>query len=156
MRALICDDNEDMCKILSVLIEKSYPSSKTQIAYTGMKCLEIAKDFYPDIIILDIRLPDLLGYKVCEELRMCERTRDSGIIMLTGYAQDDSVRKKAMESEADAFLVKPVERYQVISQINLVLKAKKLVVKTPSYSKNNLQQLRNLTHQAFNDKKEMI
>ncbi len=138
MRILICDDDKTICTVINGFLDREFSNCDVRKVYTGKSCIEEASSFYPDIIILDIRLPDILGYTVCEQIR--DTDINTGILMLTGYASNDEVKQRSLQAGADAFLIKPIDRCHLVSQINLVL----LKTKYKS-SNNNLNELKNLT-----------
>jgi CheY-like chemotaxis protein len=102
-RVLVVDDNEDAANMLGELLEDAGHEVRT--AYSGMEALRAAHTFLPDVVLLDIGLPDMDGYDVARRLR-ASRAGGAKIAALTGWAQPHS----ADESEAagiDVHLVKP-------------------------------------------------
>jgi CheY-like chemotaxis protein len=105
-RVLIVDDNEDGATSLAELLE--FGGHHVETAFTGAKAIEAAIQFNPDIILLDIGLPDFNGYEVASKLRALPNGADFMVIALTGYGQD-SDRKAALSSGFDGHFVKPVD-----------------------------------------------
>lgn len=107
LRVLVVDDNEPAAKALSKLLERGGHS--VAVAYDGMSALLMAKDFNPEVVILDIGLPDMSGYDVGKKMR--EDAGESGtplrIIAVSGYGQEEH-RAKTREAGFNAHLVKPV------------------------------------------------
>jgi len=102
-RVLVVDDNEDAANMLGELLEDAGHEVKT--AYNGMDALRVANAFLPDVVLLDIGLPDMDGYEVARRLRS-GRAAGAVIAALTGWAQPQN----AGRSEAagiDVHLVKP-------------------------------------------------
>ena len=99
VRTLIVDDNENAALMLQMLLDhKNYA---TEVAFTGESAIEIAQKFGPELILLDIGLPDVSGYEVAKRLRE-GGLADATIAALSGYA------KKADGDEVfDAHLIKP-------------------------------------------------
>jgi PAS domain S-box-containing protein len=103
-RVLIVDDNEDAADTVSMLLEMS--GHETRVVYQGERALSSWKAFNPDVIVLDIGLPDLSGYQVVGRLR---QEGFSGVaIALSGYGQPED-KRRALDSGFDVHLVKPVE-----------------------------------------------
>jgi PAS domain S-box-containing protein len=104
---LIVDDNVDAASGLATLL--SITGHTTHTAHDGENAIETAARVRPDVILLDIGLPDMTGYEVCRELR--ERLTGDGrptIIALTGWGQE-SDRQRSREAGFDHHLVKPVQ-----------------------------------------------
>jgi PAS domain S-box-containing protein len=104
-RVLIVDDNSDAAEMLGLML--SYLGCEVRLAYNGLDALILARDFRPDLIILDIGLPGLNGYEVASRLRAEEWGRDIVLIALTGWGQDED-KRRAREAGFDHHLVKPV------------------------------------------------
>ncbi len=105
-RVLIIDDNADLAEATSMML--TICGFNTSTAYTGSRALEKARTFRPDIILLDIGLPDMDGYEVASSIR-----RDCGLattLFIAVSAHDpDSRAPYAREARFDHYLVKPVE-----------------------------------------------
>ena len=101
-RILVVDDNEMAADALSQLL--SMRGHETAVAYSGASALEEAASFDPEVIFLDIGLPDMTGYDVAVAMRKERKTYF--IVALTGYGQDDD-KDKAKRSGIDQHLTKP-------------------------------------------------
>lgn len=100
---LVIDDNQAGTEALGRLL--TFRGHKTTLAYSGQEGLYRAGEKEPDVILLDIGLPDIGGYEVAKQLRA--RGCRSFILALTGYGQDED-RRKALEAGCDGHLTKPV------------------------------------------------
>jgi PAS domain S-box-containing protein len=105
-RVLVVDDNVDAASTLDLLLRSL--GHETRVAYDGVKALEIAGVFDPNVVLLDIGMPGLDGYEVARRLRALKPGRRFRIVALTGWGQD-SDREKAKEAGFDVHLVKPVD-----------------------------------------------
>lgn len=112
-KILVVDDNEMAADALSQLL--SMRGHETAVAYAGASALEEAERFVPDVIFLDIGLPDMSGYDVAVAMRKERKTYF--IVALTGYGQDDD-KDKARRSGIDQHLTKPAG----IKEIQAVLR----------------------------------
>ena len=106
LRILVVDDNRDAAMSLSLLLE--IDGHKTLQAYDGKDALEMAWAERPDVILLDIGLPEMNGYEVARVLRLSSEMRRTLLIALTGYGQPED-RSKSRTAGFDEHLVKPVE-----------------------------------------------
>ena len=102
---LIIEDNEQNMYMLSYLLTQSnYTIIK---AYNGLDGLRLAHENNPEIILIDIQLPDMDGYEICNKLRHNGLPKDTTIIAVTSYAMGGD-RDKAIEAGADGYLEKPI------------------------------------------------
>lgn len=106
-RVLVVDDNIDAADMLVMVLQTL--GHEVQVAYSGQTALEMAVQYQPDFVLLDIGLPKMDGYEVARHLRQQPQTKDVWLIAMTGYGQD-SDRQRTQEAGFDHHLVKPVER----------------------------------------------
>ena len=109
-RILIVDDNEPAARGLEKLL--MYHRQDVRSAYTGAEALDALKSFNPDVILLDIGLPDMDGYQVARSLRAGGWS--GTLIALTGYGQD-SDRVESQQAGFDYHLVKPVSVSNILA-----------------------------------------
>ena len=123
-RILIVDDDENIAELISLYLLKE--CFATEIAYTGKDALALAATFNPDLILLDIMLPDIDGYEVCTEIR---KTRQTPIIMLSAKGETfDKVL--GLELGADDYIIKPFDSKELVARVRAVLR--RFHVKSPS------------------------
>jgi DNA-binding response OmpR family regulator len=118
---LIVDDEEAIITLLETIL--GVFNYKSIACIDPAEALEIAKAQKPDLVILDIAMPEIDGYQVCRQLKQCEQTSSIPVLMVTALAliQD---KKKGIESGADGFIFKPFDPQVVIGEIEkLVHKA---------------------------------
>ena len=111
-RVLIVDDNEDAADSLAMILELD--GHEAVRVYQPFEALEKVKSFNPEVILLDIGLPDMDGYEVARRLR--EGGSAARIIALTGYGQPQDIRR-ALEAGFDSHLVKPVELPSLLTEL---------------------------------------
>lgn len=114
-RILIVDDEEDIVELLSYNLEKEGYTVKT--ANNGRKALEVAKDFLPELIILDIMMPELDGIETGRKLRENPQLKDTYILYLTARSEEYS-EVAAFEVGADDYLTKPIKPRALVSRIH--------------------------------------
>lgn len=105
-RILIVDDNVDSAKSLAEVL--GLTGNETLVAHDGLAAVDAAEQHRPDVILLDIGLPKLNGYDVCQRIRASSWAANVLIIALTGWGQDE-YRRKSAEAGFDGHLVKPVD-----------------------------------------------
>ena len=105
-RVLIVDDNRDAAESLGELLTVSGHTSRT--AHDGIRAVELAEAFRPEILLLDIGLPGMDGYECCRTIRKQPWGKAIWIVGTTGWGQDED-RRKSKQAGFDAHLVKPVD-----------------------------------------------
>jgi len=105
-RTLVVDDNHDAAESLAMLL--SMDGHEVEAVFTPQQALERVTQFHPDVMLLDIGLPEMDGYEVARRVRAMPGGKQIRLIALTGYGQTDD-RRKALAAGFDEHLVKPVE-----------------------------------------------
>jgi CheY-like chemotaxis protein len=105
MKVLVVDDHPDSARIACILLTAL--SHDCREAMTGRAALAIAEELHPDMVILDIGLPDLSGYEVARELRR-RYGRAMYLVALTGWGQPEDVAR-AIEAGFDKHVLKPAD-----------------------------------------------
>jgi signal transduction histidine kinase len=105
LKVLVVDDNQQVAQMTGWMLEEI--GHDHHIVHDGRMALEAAREFQPDVILLDIGLPVMDGYAVCRALREDERFKTTPIIAQTGWGQDRD-KMRASEAGFDHHLVKPV------------------------------------------------
>jgi len=118
-KILVVDDERDALKMLRIRLEKN--GYAVIGAVSGEECLEKAVREKPDLILLDVLLPKLSGFTVCEILKQNAGTRDIPVIMLTALI-GESVKKRGSESGAKYLLSKPYDTKDLLWVIENALK----------------------------------
>jgi CheY-like chemotaxis protein len=103
---LIVDDNADAADTLSMYLDSV--GHRSHVAYEGHRGLALAEKAAPDVLLLDIGLPDLDGYQLAQRIRALPRTAHATLIALTGYGQDAD-RERSIAAGFDHHLTKPVD-----------------------------------------------
>jgi len=122
---LAIDDKPDNPVTISALLKMVMPDSTVHTARSGQEGITKAKTALPDVILLDIIMPEMDGYEVCQRLRADSCTRHIPIIMLTARETDTQSRIRGLEMGADAFLSKPVDEGELCAQIKVMLRIRK-------------------------------
>jgi len=106
LKALIIEDNEQNMYMLSFLLEKN--NYEVIQAFNGLDGIKAALEYSPDVILLDIQLPEMDGYHVAMELRKNQDLKAIPIVAVTSHAMVGD-REKAMESGATGYIEKPID-----------------------------------------------
>src|SRR5262245_9198351 len=117
-RVLVVDDDKHAVEILYRLLEKE--GFEVLRAQSGREALDVVGSNRVDVILLDVMMPEMDGFQVCEALRGAERTRDIPVILLT--AKDDmETRVLGMKLGVSEFLTKPINKRELFARIRAQL-----------------------------------
>src|SRR5258708_37855372 len=114
-KLLIVDDDADLLELLRLTFKAAGFSIAT--AMNGIEALKKARSLLPDLIMLDLVLPELDGFAVCEVLRKDPDMADVPIVMLTGL-DSELTRMAGMESGATDYISKPIDPKLLVARIN--------------------------------------
>ena len=117
-KVLIIDDEKELVELLKVELEENQYDVLT--AYNGQEGLERARKEEPDLLILDLMLPKIDGFKVCSLLKKDARYAKILILMFTARAHAED-EKLAREVGADAYVTKPFDRLPLLEKIQRLL-----------------------------------
>lgn len=118
-KVLIVEDEHDLAELLAYNLERE--GYRPLIAGTGREGLELARSEVPDLVLLDLMLPEMMGTEVCAALRHDPRTQQIPVLMLTARG-DEIDRVVGFELGADDYMVKPFSMRELILRIRAVLR----------------------------------
>ncbi|RJP28062.1 MAG: response regulator [Candidatus Omnitrophota bacterium] len=118
-KILIVDDEPELVEVLRLRLEAN--GYTVMEASNGQEGFDMARGLKPDLIILDLMLPKIDGYKICRMLKFDEKYKHIPIILFTARAQDQDL-KTGMEVGADAYITKPFEPQVLLSKIKELIK----------------------------------
>jgi CheY-like chemotaxis protein len=105
-RILVVDDNIDSAESMAMMLELS--GHDVAIAHDGLRGIELAKEFQPDVALLDIGMPKLDGYQAARSIRQESWGKGMMLVALTGWGQQED-KRRSREAGFDAHLVKPID-----------------------------------------------
>lgn len=118
-RILIADDNEPNRELLEVYLADL--DCQIATAIDGQDTLAKVASFGPDVILLDIMMPKLSGFEVCQQLKADPATRGIMILMVTALGELGDI-ERAVEAGTDDFLSKPVNKVELVKRVENMLK----------------------------------
>ena len=124
-KVLLVDDEQDILVLLKYNLEKE--NFLVQTASNGREGIEIAKEFKPDIIVLDVMMPEMDGIETCLELRQIPELKNVLITFLTARGEDYS-QIAGFDSGADDYITKPIKPRVLVSRLKALLRRKHGVV----------------------------
>ncbi|MBU2939167.1 response regulator [Lacinutrix sp. C3R15] len=111
---LIIEDNEQNMYMLSYLLLKN--NFNILKAYNGVDGLKLAHENHPEIILIDIQLPDMDGHEICAKLRHNGLPKETVIIAVTSYAMGGD-KERAIEAGANGYIEKPINPDTFVNQM---------------------------------------
>ena len=123
-RILVVDDEEDLGRILKFALMAA--GHEVLLAMDGAEGLKLAREGAPDLMLLDLMLPKIDGYKVCRMLKFDERYKSLPIVILSARTQEAD-KEMAKDTGADLFITKPYNLEEILKTID------RLLLSSPSY-----------------------
>ncbi len=125
LRILAIDDVQDNLISLKAVVIDAFPGVRFFSALNGLDGIEQARKEQPDVILLDIIMPGMDGFEVCQQLKSAEDTQHIPVIFLTALETDRLKRIRAVEVGGEAFLSKPIDELELTVTIQAMAKIKK-------------------------------
>ena len=120
-KILIADDNQANCELLEAYL--ATVDCEVQVAVDGQDALDKVAQFEPDLILLDVMMPKLSGFEVCETLKENPATRRIMVLMVTALNERGDI-ERAVQAGTDDFLSKPVNQVELTKRVENMLKLK--------------------------------
>mgnify|MGYP001806561546 CR=1 FL=1 len=120
-RVLIADDNVQNAELLEAYLDGT--GYDTKLAANGDETLQLAREWKPDVILLDIMMPKLSGFEVCKKLRADAATRDIGVLMVTALDQPNDI-ERAIEAGTDDFMTKPIHKSELLLRTRALVESR--------------------------------
>ncbi|MBQ2683907.1 MAG: response regulator [Thermoguttaceae bacterium] len=130
-RILIADDNPVNQELLEAYLQDQ--GYEIEFASDGIETLEKVSSFKPDLILLDVMMPKLSGFEVCETLKKSPGSKQIMILMVTALAELGDI-ERAVSAGCDDYLSKPVHQLELVKRVENLLKLKSIT--------NELERLR--------------
>jgi DNA-binding response OmpR family regulator len=118
-KVMVIDDEKSLAELLEVNLQ--FEGFSVTKASSGVEGLNIIENDHPDIIILDVRMPGLDGFEVCQRLKKNDETRHIPVVMVSAYAQEADIQK-GLDAGAAAYIKKPFDVLHVVETIRKILK----------------------------------
>ncbi len=129
-RVLIVDDNTQNLELIQAFME-SLPC-QLLVARDGLEAIAQIESAHPDLVLLDVMMPKMSGFEVCQRVKANPATRDTIIIMVTALHELGDM-ERAVESGCDDFVSKPVNKVELLTRVRGLLALALLKKKMASY-----------------------
>jgi len=120
-KILIVEDEEDVMELIRYNLAKE--GYDCDAAYNGQEALETAKSMLPDLVLLDLMLPEIDGLEVCRQLKSSPQTEDIPIVMVTAKSDETDI-VTGLELGADDYITKPFSPKVLVARVRAVLRRK--------------------------------
>ncbi|HSZ54793.1 MAG TPA: response regulator [Tepidisphaeraceae bacterium] len=120
---LIVDDNPQNVELLTAFLE-SLPV-RIFTAFDGIEALRKVQEHNPDLILLDVMMPHMSGFQVCQRIKSDPKTRDIQVLMVTALNELGDI-ERATECGTDDFVSKPVNKFELHTRVKSLLKVRHL------------------------------
>ena len=120
-RILITDDSQLNAELLEAHLEGT--GFDTKIVSNGDDALKAAKEWNPDVVLLDVMMPKISGFEVCRRWRADARTRGIGVLMITALDQPTDV-EQGVSSGTDDFITKPINKTELLLRVRAMLESR--------------------------------
>lgn len=122
-KVLVTDDDPIVLELTSSLLRQA--GYEVLQATTGQECLETVRTHHPDLIILDVMLPDVTGTDICRKVKSDPDLQGSFVILLSGVHISSNQQAEGLSAGADGYLVKPVSRKEFIARVQAMERIKR-------------------------------
>ncbi len=120
-KILIVDDNQANCELLDAYLVDV--ECEIDFAYDGQAALDKVAEFKPDLILLDVMMPKLNGFEVCEKIKSDEKTRNIMVLMVTALNELGDI-ERAVNAGTNDFVSKPVTKLELLKRVENMLQLK--------------------------------
>ncbi|MBE0648861.1 MAG: response regulator [Bacteroidales bacterium] len=121
-KILVIDDRHRNLTSVRATLEDAIPDCLVIDAHSGKEGIELAGQKQPDVILLDVLMPEMDGYEVCKRLKTNDKTRHIHVILISAYETGTKNKVKGFSAGADAFLIRPIEKAELAAQITSMLR----------------------------------
>ncbi|TDX49077.1 response regulator transcription factor [Orenia marismortui] len=113
-KILVVEDSKNIITVLKICLSNA--GYEVKVVSNGVDAVDLTFDWNPDLILLDIKIPKMNGFLVCETLKKDESTSNIPILMLSAIAEEENI-KKAYDLGADDYIIKPIEPSKLLDKI---------------------------------------
>ncbi len=117
-KVLLIDDNANLLKLISIILRQS--GFEVEMAHSGKLGLSLAESGKPDLVLLDVMMPDMNGYEVCKQLRDNPTLNHTRIILFSAMSRRKD-KETGFDAGADDYLIKPIHPVELVNKVREVL-----------------------------------
>jgi PAS domain S-box-containing protein len=121
-KVLVVDDEPDLLDINSTILRSA--GYEVLEASTGNDCLRIATEEHPDLILLDVNLPDISGIDVCRQIKADPELIGTYVILISGMKASSENQVEGLEEGADGYIVRPISKREFLARVHAMMRIK--------------------------------
>jgi len=121
-RILVVDDDPDLLHINSSILQSS--GLEVIEAGTGNECISIAREILPDVILLDVNLPDTNGFDVCKQIKADPLLANTYVILISGIEISSESKVYGLDLGADEYIVRPISGRELLARVKAMIRIK--------------------------------
>lgn len=121
-RILVTDDSPDVLLLTRMVLEDE--GHEVLESSTGKECLESVRNHRPDIVLLDVMLPDMTGIDVCRQIKADPTLSDTFVILVSGVRVSPDYQADGLNVGADGYLVKPITNRELVARVQSMIRIK--------------------------------
>ena len=114
-KVLVTDDNPEIRLMSTMLLRKT--GYEVLEASTGQECLDALRVHHPDLVLLDVMLPDMAGTQVCKQIKTDENLKDIFVILASGIQISSENQAEGLDIGADAYIVRPIPNKEFLARV---------------------------------------
>lgn len=122
-KVLVTDDDPDILLLTTIILEEE--GFQVLQATTGRECLDATRNDHPDIVLLDVMLPDMAGTEVCRQIKADPDLRDLFVILVSGVRVSSEYQADGLNVGADGYIVKPIPNKEFVARVQAMVRIKR-------------------------------
>jgi PAS domain S-box-containing protein len=122
-RILVVDDSDDLRNVFCRLLSRA--GYEVLSAKTGQECLRVVTEQEPDLVLLDMVLPDMSGIQVCKQIKSDEQTNGTLVLSISGVQTSGISQAASLDGGADGYITKPIDGQALLAHVNALLRTKR-------------------------------
>lgn len=122
-KILAVDDDPGLLSLTNEILKRA--GYEVLLASTGEECLEAVRKHHPDLILLDVVLPDMTGVQVCRQIKGDQQWRGTLVILISGVKVSSDYQADALNGGADGYIVKPISNKELLARVQAMERIKR-------------------------------
>ena len=123
VKILVTDDDPQLLLLTTELLRTA--GYKVLEASTGRECLEAVRAHHPDLLLLDVVLPDITGVEVCRRIKVDQQTRGTFVILVSGLQVSSDAQADGLTAGADGYIIKPIPNKELLARVQAMERIKR-------------------------------
>ena len=122
-KVLVTDDDPQILHLTAAVLERA--GYEVLEASTGKECLEAVQAYHPDVVLLDVMLPDVSGIEVCKQIKADKALQGIFVILASGVQVSSEYQAGGLDVGADGYLIKPISNKELAARVHSIIRIKR-------------------------------